>query len=1108
VSEAIRSGRPSVCWLGTAMLLLCLGLLPATSTAQVLYGSVVGNVRDSSGATIPGATVSITNKGTSLTRDVTTSADGSFSIVNVLPGTYDVKVSLQGFREFVKTDVPVSAGTISRVDVSLEVGQLSETVTVASPVQLLQTDKADVHTELKSKEITNLPLPAYRNYQSLLNLVPGATPTVLQNALTDTPGRSLRTFVNGQNPNSNNTKSDGATNINLWLPHHAMYVAPAETIDSVNVSTDNFDAEQGMAGGAAITLVTKSGTNNFKGSAFEFFNNDKLNARKFFDPSVLPNKKNIVGGTLGGPISRDKVFFFGSYEGYFERSNAFTFYSVPTAALRAGDFSGQSQIIYDPATGNADGTGRTPFPNNVIPADRISPIAQKILGFYPQANNGTGLTRNFLRQNNTTVDRSNYDVKVNWNRTSSHQIWAKYSQLKANVGNLFYLGVDGGGNGDTNVYQPTVGQTWTLSPTLILDSTFGFSRQKQVVQAADFGLGNLGSDVFGIPGTNGSDPRYAGFPQFTIGSGGAGVPVNNVFSDLGNSDGWNPLYRDERTTNFTTNLTKLVGNHDIRFGYSVNFLYMDHWQPEIANPRGQITFATNATALNATGAQTPNFLNQYAAFLLGLVSTAQKSIQYELMTAREWQHGMFVRDRWQVNSKMTLDLGLRYEYYPLMHRADRGIERLDLNTFNVLLGGVGGNDENLGIKVSKTLFAPRLGFVYRMNDETVFRSGYGVTYNPLPFARPLRGFYPLTIAGNFTTNNAYGWVTTLKDGIPAVTGPDLSTGVIKLPATVDERTPEMDLSRGYIQSWNVSVERRLPMDVSVNVAYVGTKGTDGFADLDINASDTPGGGPASRPYFATFGRNISLLSWGPRVTTRYHSLQLAVNRPLKAGLLLKGAYTFSKSMGMTTSGEDGWVGLDFNGPSQYARNYARQAFDRPHVFQMGFLYELPFGKGQGGNNITNAIIRDWQVNGIFAAYSGLPFTITADNTSSINMPGNLQTANQVGAFNVLGNIGSDGTWFDTSAFQQPKGTVFGNTGRFAFRGPANWNLDFSVFRGFPMGNTRRLEFRVEGFNILNHARFANPTNSFTNPNFGRIFATESNSVNDARNIRLGLRFQF
>jgi hypothetical protein len=1101
VSEAIRSGRPSVYRLGALVLICSLGFFSGVSTAQVLYGSVVGNVHDTSGATIPGATVTITNKATSLTRDVTTNTDGSYSVVNVLPGTYDVKVSLQGFKEALKTDVPVSAGTISRVDINLEIGQLTETVTVASPVQLLQTDKADVHTELKAKEITNLPLPAYRNYQSLLNLVPGATPAVLQNSLTDTPGRSLRTFVNGQNPNTNMTKSDGATNVNLWLPHHTMYVAPAETIDSVNVSTDNFDAEQGMAGGAAITLVTKSGTNSLKGSAFEFFNNDSLNARKFFDPSVQPTKKNIAGGTIGGPISKDKVFFFGSYEGYFERTKQFGFYDVPTAAMRNGDFSSVSQVIYNPFTGSTkDGTGRVAFAGNVIPQNMLSPIAQKVISYYPLPNTGAAnaVSRNFVRQEQVDVDRHNFDVKVNWNRTSSHQIWAKYSELSANVGNLYYLGIDGGGNGDTKVYQPTVGQTWTLSPTLILDSTFGFSRQKQTVQASDFDLGNVGTDVFGIPGTNGSDPRYAGFPQFSYDSNG--------FSELGNNAGWNPLYRDERTYNFTTNLTKLVGAHDIRMGYSVNHFFMNHWQPEIGNPRGNIVF--NGFATSAAG-QSPNLYNKFAQLLLGLPSNEARSIQYELMTAREWQHGMFVRDRWQVNSKLTLDMGLRYEYYPLMHRADRGIERVDLSTMTVLLGGVGGNPENLGIKVSKKLFAPRLGAVYRLNDDTVFRTGYGVTYNPLPFSRPLRGFYPLTLAQNNINPDTYGWFNTLAQGIPTIVGPDLSTGRFPLPSNVDERTPELDLSRGYIQSWNVTIERRLPLDISTSVAYVGTKGTDGFADLDINASSTPGGGAASRPFAQQFGRTIALNSWGPRVKTEYHSLQVAVNRPLKAGLLLKGAYTFSKAMGMTTNGEDGWVGLDYNAPSQYARNYARQVFDRPHVFQMGFLYELPFGKSEKGNKIANGIIRDWQLNGIFAAYSGVPFTITAVNGSSINMPGNLQTANQVGDFTVLGNIGNDGKWFDTSKFVQPTGAVFGNTGRMEFRGPGAWNLDLSLFRGFAFGS-RRIEFRVEGFNILNHARFNNPSNSVSSSTYGQIFQLEGNgtALTDARTVRLGLRFQF
>ena len=276
-------------------------MLPGMSEAQQLYGSVTGTVKDESGAAIPGATVAILSTQTALERTAVSNETGTYNFTNVLPGSYDVKVTLQGFKEFVETGVPVSVNTVSRVDVTLAVGALNETVTVASETQLLQTDKADVSTELKSEAITNLPLAQYRNYQSLMNLVPGATPTQFQNALTDSPGRSLRTYVNGQNPNSNNTKSDGATNVNLWLPHHAMYVAPAETIDTVNISTSSFDAEQGMAGGAAITLITKSGTNEFRGSAFEFFNSDALNARPYFATRKTPIDRNIFGGTLGGP---------------------------------------------------------------------------------------------------------------------------------------------------------------------------------------------------------------------------------------------------------------------------------------------------------------------------------------------------------------------------------------------------------------------------------------------------------------------------------------------------------------------------------------------------------------------------------------------------------------------------------------------------------------------------------------------------------------------------------------------------------------------------------------------------------------------------------------
>jgi hypothetical protein len=1098
---------------------------------QILYGSVVGNVKDAQGAVVPGATVTIVNKQTNLTRDTVTDAQGNYSFTNVLPGPYDVKTALTGFREAVRANVPVTIGQIARIDMTLELGTLSETVTVASEAQLLQTDKADVSTEIKSEEITSIPLNRFRNYQALINLVPGTTPMAFGNAETDTPARSLATNVNGQANTNNSTRTDGATNLNIWLPNHNMYISPAETIDAVNISTSSFDAEQGMAGGAAITVITKSGTNDFKGSAFEFFMNDKMNATPYYfgtaaaKPPKLPLEQNNFGGTLGGPVRRDRVFFFGSFEGYKRTSSLNTFFSVPTEAMRSGDMSqavntnGALQRIYDPFTGNTNGTGRTQFANNVIPSSMINPVSRKIIDLlYPLPNTpgigAGGLTNNYTRQETRTVDRKNYDLKVNFNRTPGHQLWTKFSFMDAVVDDLTnYLGLDPNADGDggfTKVWSLTAGQTWTLHPTLLLDTTFGFARQKQDVLGPDFQAGNFGLDVLGIPGTNDQGnpdqtfrERYAGFPRFDTG-----------LSLVGNRDGWNPIFRDERTYSLATNVTKVAGRHDIRGGYSVNFLYLDHWQPESDNPRGRFQFAGNATVLPGSG-QTSNFYNTYSAFLMGLVSNASKSVQNELMTGREWQHAFYVRDRWNVNPKLTLDLGLRWEYYPLMMRADgRGMERLDLDTLEMILGGRGGNPKDVGLKPGLDNFAPRLGAVYRLNDQTVLRSGYGITYNAMGWARPMRGDrnYPITIFSNFTQPNQFGWYGTLDQGIPLITGPDQSSGRVPLPNTVGVATPEPgNIDRGRVQTWNVAFERRLPFDTSVDVAYVGAKGTGGYAWVDLNLPTTYGGGAASRPYFISHGRQLAIDSWGQRLDTRYDSLQIALNKPFTGGLLFKGAYTLSKAM--NEADNDGRVGLTWAHPLEQHRNWARAGFDRTHNFQLGFAYQLPWQNDGGyGRNIGRILINDWQINGVVGAFSGTPFTVTASGTQ-YNTPGTTQTADLVGDFRTTGNIGSQGPWFERDAFAQPTGVRQGETGRNQFRGPGAWNLDLSLFRVFPVGGSRRLEFRAQGNNILNHPVFANPSTGITSGTFGQITSILgggglTNSAYIERQIQIGLRFTF
>src|SRR5687768_3244233 len=403
-----------------------LSLAPPPAVAQALYGSIVGTVADESGAAVPGVTVSATNTGTGTSVSAVTDADGNYAFRNLIPGVYDLTAAIQGFREIRQTGIPVTAGNPVRFDLKLQVGALAEAVNVVAETTLLQTEKSDLSTEFGTKELSSLPLNQFRNYQALLNLAPGTTPAQLQNAEIDSPGRALRTNVNGAQPNSNAFRIDGAVSVNIWLPHHVGYVQPAETIETVNMATNNFDADQGMAAGAAVTVVTKSGTNQLRGSAFLLANQDELNANTFANNASglarSPLTNNIYGGTLGGPIVRNKLFFFGAWERYQARRGGQATYSVPSLRMRNGDFSEVAAAypnfqLYDPATGGAGGVGRTPFPGAVIPGNRISPVWQQLLNFYPVPNTTDDVNRNlladdFVREQTVKNDRDNFDLKL------------------------------------------------------------------------------------------------------------------------------------------------------------------------------------------------------------------------------------------------------------------------------------------------------------------------------------------------------------------------------------------------------------------------------------------------------------------------------------------------------------------------------------------------------------------------------------------------------------------------------------------------------------------------------------------------------------------------
>jgi hypothetical protein len=570
--------------------------------------------------------------------------------------------------------------------------------------------------------------------------------------------------------------------------------------------------------------------------------------------------------------------------------------------------------------------------------------------------------------------------------------------------------------------------------------------------------------------------------------------INTGLSLLGNDAGWTPVWRKEVSYTASANLTKVAGKHEFRTGFDFVRLTLDHWQPEVGNPRGSLSFGGGITG--QPGYSGVGGWNSYGAFLLGQMSGYGKSVQFEEMTGRENQYGFYGTDRWQVNDKLTLNLGLRYEYYPLMSRATRGLELLDYNTFNIKLGGLGGNPKDLGIQVDKALFAPRLGAAYRLNENTVFRAGYGRTFDPLPWSRPMRGFYPSTIAYSDAGINGFTPYGPLAAGIPGAPNPDIQSGNILLPRGVDMRSPNpTDTKRGIIQSWNVFVERRLPLDVSVSVGYVGTKTDGGYADLNLNYAES--GGNANRQLFAKAG-NASILDWAARTKARYNSLQMALNRPFKGGLLLKGAYTFSKALNETD--DDGWVGLTWNQPSQISRNYARAGYDRPHNLQMGFVYEVPFARES--TNPVAQVVKNWQVSGIASFLSGTPFSIGGDN-GLLQQVGGFQSINVIGdAKPGYGTAGPNAQWYNPAVFAQP-GNAWGNSGRNAFRGPSNWNLDASLFRTIPFGQ-RKVEIRIESQNVFNHAQWGNPVTGFTDPNFMKIRSL----ARAPRTVQIGARLAF
>ncbi len=1116
-------------------LLLAL-MIPQSGDAQVLYGSIVGNVTDSAGAAVAGASVTITHKETGQSRESVTNANGSYDFTTVLAGTYSVKISKSGFKTSTKDDVAVTLNTVTRADISVEVGQVSETIVITAEAAQLKSDRADVSAELTSRPLQNLPVPLGRNYQNLFRTLPGITPPGDAHSVPSNPSRSLVFNVNGASRSSNNTRIDGASSTNVWLPHVTAYVPALESIETVNVVTNSFDAEQGLAGGAAINVQIKSGTNEFHGSAFEYHNNQHLNARNFFDPlnpdgSLRPNSKvvyNQYGATFGGPIVKNKLFFFASWEGTRDRRNAARAnLSLPIAKIRGGDFrdlkdaQGRVINIYDPLTGNPDGTGRQIVScngvQNVICANRIHPIVQKILPLIPAPNQGDAEQRNYFTSAPFIFDRDTLDTKANWNVSQKFNMWGRYSILNFNTINRATFGdqlqgapIAGGnaGMGFGKTHNFSIAGNYSVTNNFIVDANFGYVRMVSNSETTDVGK-NVGREFLGIPGTNGDKSYEGGFPRFGI----------DGYEAFGVVENYMPYYRDDPQWQYVVNANWLKGPHNIRFGSDVYIQHLNHTQPEFLGDslgaRGGFNFRQGTTQaclrLNPNGscAETSiaNQNNAFAAFLLGLPNQVGRLNEtISPYTTRNKAYSFYARDQWQVNQRFTFSIGTRWEYFPLPTRTDRGLERYNINTNKMEIGGVGSVPEDLGVEVSKRMFAPRVGLAYRIGDNFVIRAGYGLTNDPYALARSMRTNHPVLINLFENAANTFQFVRPLDRGISVVPVPSLGNGVIDMPSNVAAVTLLDKFERGYVQSWNLSLQKELGWGFTGEIAYVASRQIKQLGLLELNYAPV-GGGQAGRVLNRKFGRAANTQLVTPVGNSHYDSMQIRLDRRFSSFYSLNTSYTWSKSI--STAGVDNSDnGLRINNPEFFHLNRTLSNFDIPHNLQISHILELPFGKGRkwlaGSNAFVNALVSGWQVNGIFSFLSGPPFSVTAPGTS-LNSPGNSQRADLVKSkVEYPRQIGAAGTWFDTTAFAQVTDARFGTAGWNLLRGPGYANWDFGLFRKFQITERWDLQFRMESFNFTNTPHFNNPNGDTNNSaNYGRVLGSFGE-----RQFRFGLRLGF
>jgi carboxypeptidase family protein len=1089
-------------------------------SAQVATAELTGTILDSSGAAIGGANIRATNVATNVSRETTSDNTGNYRIPLLPPGDYTVSVEAPGFRKLVQTGITLQINQQARLDLTMQVGQVSETLEVTGQAPLLESESSSLGTVVNQKLVNELPLNG-RNFIQLATLSPGvngvgysATGTIMSGTRPDDRRPGTEIFSNGNREGSNNFLYDGIDdNERLTL---SIVLRPAvEAVREFKIQTNLYSADIGRNSGAVVDVITKSGTNQIHGSAFEFLRNSAMDARNFFSPkgTAFPTfRLNQFGGSLGGPIvlpkiynGKDRTFFFVDYEGYRRDSQQLLLGNVPTVKMRSGDFS-ETAAIYDPLTTrpNPAGSGfiRDRFPGNQIPISRWDPVAAKMVNAYPLPTS-SGRFNNYLAN---LVQHQNWDqgdVRVDHQISPKDNLFARWSiqNTETRVPSTFPPATIAGISQPVNLADEAsfAGTSFSpdqhvvasynriFSPRLVNEFRAGFNRFRLDYTADQYQPnGQLGNQL-GVPNAN-VTPNEQNLPIFSPAS----------YIGIGQTRSL-PIFRRENTFQYIDNMTFTTGAHTLKWGVDFRRRQLTIYQTNQGN--GRFNFSP---ALTDSRQPAGSGGDSMASFLLGYATLIAHDYTQNWPGERGYEVGVYVSDDWRATKKLTLNLGLRWDYFSPYSEVSNRWANFNLATGKIDIAGSNGVNENAGVEPYYKNFGPRFGFAYQALSHTVLRGGFGIFYNPTGSeGGSLRLFRQLP----------FGSTLSISPGDINV-GQRVSDGFPPLPpvnyAFADNPFGAMfavdhGFRPSYAEQFNLAVEHEIaPWQLMVRAAAVGNLGRRLYNTWNANQA-VPGATPLNtrRPYYSLDPSLSDVNYFTTDGLSNYYAFQLTADKRFSQGVSAILGYTWSHAIdNVPLEFGGGAAGPQPQDPRNIAAERGNSIIDMRHRLTLSYVWELPFGKGQRFLNrggVINWILGGWQTNGILTVQSGLPFSPVLQTSTTNSGTGSRP--------NLVGEVSYPRTlqhWFATNAFTTPAAYTYGNAGRNILVGSGRTNWDMALFKNFVIHEQAQIELRAEAFNIFNHPQFGLPNPNIGNAQAGQITST----VGNPRQLQMGLRLQF